>query len=185
MKHPFPRRAIAALLSATLALAVPLSASLAATTTGTFTVTATVGNSCNVSAANVAFGAVTAGAAATNVANTITLTCNHKATVSSVALNNGANASGTQKRMSDGTDTLDYLDRCSHRRHVQHLPCSGRGARVECHKHHRGDLVVRGERRSEADQHLRVDTGWPVPGSRQLHRHGHGHRHVRLSSRQA
>lgn len=60
------------------------------------------------SAANVAFGAVTAGAAATNVANTITLTCNHKATVSSVALNNGANASGTEKRMSDGTDTLDY-----------------------------------------------------------------------------
>jgi len=109
MKHPFPRRVVAALLSGALALAVPMSAPFAATATTTFTVTATVGNSCNVSAANVAFGAVNAGAAATNVASTVTLTCNRNAVVSAVALNNGANASGTQKRMTDGTDFLNYL----------------------------------------------------------------------------
>jgi spore coat protein U-like protein len=109
MKHPLPRRVVAALLSGALALAVPMSAPFAATATTTFTVTATINNFCTVSAANVAFGAINAGAAATNIANTISLSCNHKATVSSVALNNGANATGTQKRMTDGTDFLNYL----------------------------------------------------------------------------
>ena len=110
MTHPLPRRIVAVLLSGVLALVTPIGVSLAATTTTTFTVTATLNNSCTMSVAtNVAFGAVNAGAAATNIANTITLTCNHKATVSSVALNNGANASGTQKRMTDGTDFLNYL----------------------------------------------------------------------------
>jgi spore coat protein U-like protein len=107
--HPLPRRIVAVLLSGLLTLVAPISVSLAATATTTFTVTATINNFCTVSAANVAFGAVNAGAAATNVANVVTLSCNHKATVSSVALNNGANALGTQKRMTDGTDFLNYL----------------------------------------------------------------------------
>ena len=38
----------------------------------------------------------------------MTLTCNKGATVSSVALNNGANASGTQKRMTVAGEFLNY-----------------------------------------------------------------------------
>ena len=73
-----------------------------------FNVTATVANFCTISAANVPFGSVSAGAAATNTANSVTLTCNKGATVSSVALNNGSNPAGTQKRMTNGTDFLTY-----------------------------------------------------------------------------
>ncbi|HXX10046.1 MAG TPA: spore coat protein U domain-containing protein [Burkholderiales bacterium] len=108
MRCPLSRRIVAAALSGALTLWMP-SMPFAATTTTTFQVTATINNSCTVSAPTVAFGAISAGAAATNTANTITLTCNHKATVSAVALNNGSNASGTQKRMTDGTDFLNYL----------------------------------------------------------------------------
>jgi spore coat protein U-like protein len=71
-------------------------------------VTATLANFCTISAANVAFGPVNAGAAAANTSANISLTCNKGATVT-VALNNGANAAGTQKRMTNGTDTLNYL----------------------------------------------------------------------------
>ncbi len=77
-----------------------------------FTVTATVANFCTVSAANVGFGTVNAGVAAANTASSVTLTCNKGATVTSVALNNGANASGTQKRMLLGAEFLNYqIDR--------------------------------------------------------------------------
>ena len=51
------------------------------------------------SASNVAFGTINAGTAATNTAGRVTLACNRGATVTQVALNNGANASGTQKRL--------------------------------------------------------------------------------------
>ncbi len=73
-----------------------------------FTVTATVANFCTVSAANVGFGTVNAGVAAANTASSVTLTCNKGATVTSVALNSGANASGTQKRMILGAEFLNY-----------------------------------------------------------------------------
>jgi spore coat protein U-like protein len=66
-----------------------------------FSVAATLRTFCTVSATNVAFGAVNAGVAAVNAAGRVTLTCNKGATVPRVALNNGANATGTQKRMRD------------------------------------------------------------------------------------
>jgi spore coat protein U-like protein len=98
-------------LGAAIAGALMLShATAQAATAGpsNFSVTATVANFCTVSAANVPFGSVNAGAAATNTSNSVTLTCNKGATVSSVALNNGSNASGSQKRMTNGVDFLSY-----------------------------------------------------------------------------
>ena len=101
------RTALAAAVAATLL--VPFGVTQAATTSANFNVTATLANFCTVSAANVAFGSVNAGAAATNTASSVTLTCNKGATVTSVALNNGTNASGTQKRMISGGEFLSYL----------------------------------------------------------------------------
>jgi spore coat protein U-like protein len=96
-------------MSIAAAMLFPYGAAQAATAgPANFTVSATVANFCTISAANVPFGSVNAGAAATNTANTVTLTCNKGATVSSVALNNGGNAAGTQKRMTNGTDFLNY-----------------------------------------------------------------------------
>ena len=66
-----------------------------------FGVAATLTTFCTVSATNVAFGAVNAGVATANTAGQVTLTCNKGATVSRVSLNNGSNATGTQKRMRD------------------------------------------------------------------------------------
>lgn len=101
------RSLVAVALLSTAAL--PFGSALAATAgPSNFTVSATVANNCSISAANVSFGTVNAGSAATNTSSTVTLTCNKGATVSSVALNNGANASGTQKRMINGTEFLNY-----------------------------------------------------------------------------
>lgn len=108
MSQNFPRITS---IAAAVALALPIGAAQAATAgPSNFNVTATVANFCTVSAANVAFGPVNAGAAATNTGSSVTLTCNKGATVSSVALNNGANASGTTKQMKNGanTDVLAY-----------------------------------------------------------------------------
>jgi spore coat protein U-like protein len=71
-------------------------------------VTGSLANVSNFAGSNVAFGSANAGAAATNTASSVTLTCNKGATVSSVALNNGANASGTQKRMTVAGEFLNY-----------------------------------------------------------------------------
>ncbi len=103
------RSILSAAIAATLML--PVGAAQAATAgPSNFNVTATLANFCTVSAANVPFGVVNAGAAATNTANSVTLTCNKGATVTAVALNNGSNASGTQKRMKDAVsgDFLNY-----------------------------------------------------------------------------
>ncbi len=103
------RSIIGAAVAASLML--PYGAAQAATAgPSNFNVTATVANFCTVSAANVPFGSVNAGAAATNTANSVTLTCNKGATVTVVQLNNGSNASGTQKRMKDAVsgDFLNY-----------------------------------------------------------------------------
>ena len=75
-----------------------------------FNVTATISNFCTVSAANVGFGTVPAGAAATNIGSSVTLTCNKGVAVTSVALDNGANASGTQKRMKGTVTTTDFVN---------------------------------------------------------------------------
>jgi spore coat protein U-like protein len=79
-----------------------------------FAVGATLATFCTVSATSVAFGSVNAGAAAANTAARVTLACNKGATVSRVALNNGSNATGTQKRMRNPVsgDFLNYrIDR--------------------------------------------------------------------------
>ena len=88
---------------ALLALALPLAAS------AQITVSATVVAACTFGSATVALNgaAIAAGAAVTNTASTVNLTCNKGATVT-VALNNGANATGTQKRLRAGT-TTNYI----------------------------------------------------------------------------
>lgn len=105
--HDVHLEVVSALVAA--ALCLPAGTARAATAGPVnFTVSAAVANFCTVSAANVAFGTVNAGAAATNTASSVTLTCNKGVTVSSVALNNGANASGAQKRMVGGAEFLNY-----------------------------------------------------------------------------
>jgi len=88
---------------ALLAGCLPLTASAQ-----TITINATVNSQCNIGNATVTFASINLAAQNDNTASTITLTCNKGATVS-VALNNGANASGTQKRMQRGA-TGDYLN---------------------------------------------------------------------------
>lgn len=96
-------------MSIAATMLLPTGAAQAATAgPANFTVSATLLNFCVISAANVPFGNVNAGAAAANTANSVTLTCNKGAVVPVVQLNNGANASGTQKRMTNGTDFLNY-----------------------------------------------------------------------------
>ncbi|HJW52324.1 MAG TPA: spore coat protein U domain-containing protein [Burkholderiaceae bacterium] len=86
-----------------LAVGLPLAASAQ-----TITINATVNSQCNIGNATVNLGALNLAAQTDNILTSITLTCNKGATVS-VALNNGANASGTQKRMQRGA-TGDFLN---------------------------------------------------------------------------
>jgi spore coat protein U-like protein len=105
------RSALAAAIAAT-ALALPLGTAHALTAgPANFNVTVTIANFCTISAGNVTFGSVNAGAAATNTASSVTLTCNKGAQVTSVVLNNGTNPSVTQKRMKDPVsgDFLNYF----------------------------------------------------------------------------
>lgn len=96
----------------TLPIIVPLLAlaatpALAASTSTTFTVSATVVASCSVSASNLAFGSYT-GTANVDQTSTISVTCTN-GTDYSVALNDGANASGSTRRMvNGGTNYLTY-----------------------------------------------------------------------------
>jgi len=88
---------------ALLAAGLPLSASAQ-----TITINATVNSQCNIGNATVNLGALTLANQTDNAGTSITLTCNKGATVS-VALNDGVNASGAQKRMQRGA-TGDYLN---------------------------------------------------------------------------
>lgn len=88
---------------ALLAAGIPLSASAQ-----TITVNATVNSQCSIGTATVDFGALNLAVQTDNTASSISLTCNRGATVS-VALNDGVNASGTQKRMRLGA-TADYIN---------------------------------------------------------------------------
>ena len=86
-----------------------LAAGLPLTAMGqTISISATVASQCNIGNATVALGGINLlGAALTNTGTNIVLTCNRGATVS-VALNNGINASGTQKRLASPTDFINY-----------------------------------------------------------------------------
>lgn len=99
----------------------------AATATTNFTVSATVANFCTVAAANVAFGTVNAGDAAAHTSSSITLTCNKGATVSSVALDNGANAAGAVKQMASGAERLQYRIDVPTGATFQSCPAAGAG----------------------------------------------------------
>lgn len=101
------RRSGRALLAAMLGLglAAPLHA---ATTSTTFNVTATVLNSCAVSATDLAFGTYDpASVTDKSGASTITVTCT-LGTAYDLGLNNGANASGSTRRMASGASRLSY-----------------------------------------------------------------------------
>lgn len=99
MKKAF--RLIAA--GALLAAGIPLSASAQ-----TITINATVNSQCNMGNQTVNLGSLTLlSGTIYDTGNTISLTCNKGATVT-IALNNGANPSGTQKRMTNGTDFINY-----------------------------------------------------------------------------
>jgi len=88
-------------------LALAAGSAMAASTSTTFTVSATVVASCSVSATNLAFGSYT-GSAHVDQTSTVSVTCTN-GTDYSVALNDGANASGSTRRMvSSGSNYLSY-----------------------------------------------------------------------------
>ena len=89
---------------ALIALALPLAAS------AQITVTANVASACSFGSALVTLDGVgiAAGTFVTNTGTNVNLTCNRGATVT-VALSNGANASGTQKRLRAGV-TTNYIN---------------------------------------------------------------------------
>lgn len=80
-------------------------AAYAATTSTTFAVTATVTATCLVTALPLVFGNYAGNQL--DGTSTITVTCT-SLTHYDVGLNNGANASGTQRRMLSGGDYLNY-----------------------------------------------------------------------------
>jgi len=88
-------------------LALAGGSAMAATTGTSFTVSATVVASCSVSATNLAFGSYT-GSSNLDQTSTVSVTCTN-GTDYSVALNDGANASGSTRRMlSGGSNYLSY-----------------------------------------------------------------------------
>jgi spore coat protein U-like protein len=92
-----------AVASAVLAAGLPLTAAAQ-----TITINATVATQCNIGNATVTLGPLTLAAQTDNTGTNITLTCNKGANVS-VALDNGVNASGLQKRMQRGA-TGDFIN---------------------------------------------------------------------------
>lgn len=82
----------------------------AGTATNNMPVSVNVLNSCTVSATPMAFGSPTAiGGADIDTTSTVSLTCTNGANYD-VALDAGLNASGTQRRMSNGATTPTYVN---------------------------------------------------------------------------
>jgi spore coat protein U-like protein len=73
----------------------------------TITINASVASQCNIGNATVNLGPLNLAVQTNNIGTNVVLTCNRGATVA-VALNNGANPSGTQKRLNLGTDFINY-----------------------------------------------------------------------------
>jgi len=89
---------------------MPLLATLpVAASAQTVSLSATVASQCTVGNATVNLGALNLSIQTNNTANNLALTCTRGATVV-VALNNGLNPTGTQKRLRNGatTDFLNY-----------------------------------------------------------------------------
>ena len=81
-----------------------------ATATANLTVQMTITASCTISAATLNFGTLPGTAvsgAATNAATNVSVTCTNGSPYS-IGLDNGANASGSQRRMKSGTNFLNY-----------------------------------------------------------------------------
>jgi spore coat protein U-like protein len=102
------------IVSLTLAGAMALALSLArpagaASASSTITVTATVANNCTIQPGTLAFGSYdpVAGPANLDASGTFTISCT-KGTPYTVGLGLGAHASGTTRRMTNGTDFLAY-----------------------------------------------------------------------------
>ena len=103
------RWAIAVEVVALLSLCTVVTAQ-AATATGTLTVQMTISASCTISAATLNFGSLPGTsviAGATNASVNVSVTCTNGSPYS-VAMNNGANASGSQRRMTNGTSFINY-----------------------------------------------------------------------------
>ena len=88
---------------------IAATSAFAATTSTTFQVTANVAAQCNVSAANLAFGAVDPLGGNVDQSTTVTVKCT-KNSAYTVGLNAGATAGATiaQRLMANGADTMQY-----------------------------------------------------------------------------
>ncbi|MGX7951210.1 Csu type fimbrial protein [Tsuneonella sp. HG249] len=101
-------RKIALVLAATVAAAA--TPALAGTATNNMPVSVNVLNSCTVAATPMAFGSPTAiGGVDIDTTSTVSLVCTNGANYD-VALDAGANASGTQRRMSNGATVPVYVN---------------------------------------------------------------------------
>lgn len=79
----------------------------AATTSGTVDVTLNVDNACSLTTAAIDFGTVSDFTAARTANSLSTLKCTPNA-VATVTVSNGANVNGTQRRLKNGTNFIDY-----------------------------------------------------------------------------
>ncbi|MGM0517702.1 MAG: Csu type fimbrial protein [Pseudomonadota bacterium] len=103
---------IQALQTTLIGVALFGTAAQAATDTTTFQVTATVADTCDITATDLAFGAYDPNAGALDGTSTITATCT-SGTSYDIGLdtgNNGAEATTTTRAMDDGAATPSYLD---------------------------------------------------------------------------
>lgn len=106
--RPFSTAKISACGLLALALWLTQGSAHAASTTATFNVTATVATSCSVSASDLAFGTYDAASNTDTLGtSTINVTCS-LLTPYTISLNNGGNASGSQRRMGSGASRLNY-----------------------------------------------------------------------------
>ncbi|HXY58439.1 MAG TPA: spore coat U domain-containing protein [Methylocystis sp.] len=95
--------------AAVAALALNPHAAEAGSSTTTFNVTVTITSQCLVSnASTLAFGSSGLLSAAVNASSTFSVTCTNT-TPYTVALGNGSNASGTQRRMLGGVTDTEYV----------------------------------------------------------------------------
>lgn len=109
-KPPVSKLALAAAAIAAVLLPAARPAS-AASATANLSVTASVASNCTISTGVLAFGSydpvVTHASSPLDSTGTVTIRCT-KGTTTTIGLGLGSNASGATRRMSDGTDFMDY-----------------------------------------------------------------------------
>jgi len=106
MKHPNWYSVTAAVL-AVACVCVAVGVSQASTTNGTLSVSATIGSSCTVGAASLAFGSIDP-STSSNVVGSISVSCMAGAAYT-VDLNGGLNLNSGIRRMSSGGPTPSYV----------------------------------------------------------------------------